>query len=208
MSLVLAPFGVGKSGSNTIDPYVYDKLPKPHVLETCQTTQSDTIVMVKSIILESNPEIDLGVAYKYAKWMTVYSKENGTDLSLALAVSHQETGGTFDNKPVSSAGAKGLFGIMPSMGKFACDTLGIENCKLGNPKNNINIGTWFINFIVQKEKNVLLALAQYNGGNKQRKHYESYLRTGRPGQLARETKNYVSSVLRKRDEFKIRLSEL
>jgi soluble lytic murein transglycosylase-like protein len=122
----------------------------------------------------------------YSSTITQIAQQYGVDPSLALAVANQESGGQQYNSSggvlTSSAGAQGIFQLMPS----TAAGLGVDPT---DPVQNIQGGIEYLSqMLSQFGGNVQLALAAYNAG---------------PGAVTAaggvppytETQNYVSSIM-------------
>lgn len=116
----------------------------------------------------------------YTSAITQTAQQYGLDPTLALAVAKQESG--LNPDAVSSAGAIGLFQLMPG----TAAGLGVDP---NDPQQNIDGGVRYLSQLLNKYGgDVSLALAAYNAG---------------PGNVAKyggippfqETQNYVSRIL-------------
>jgi soluble lytic murein transglycosylase len=82
---------------------------------------------------------------------------------LVTALIRQES--RFEPDIRSKAGAVGLMQMMPSTGAWAAKNLNLDEYALENPKDNIKLGTWFLDQTHRSFKNnSLLAVASYNAG--------------------------------------------
>ena len=71
----------------------------------------------------------------------------------------------FEKEIRSFAGALGLMQVMPATGKEAAKNIGLANYSLTNPEDNINIGTYYLDFTHKTyNNNSMLAVASYNAG--------------------------------------------
>jgi soluble lytic murein transglycosylase len=62
-------------------------------------------------------------------------------------------------------GATGLMQVMPGTGKWISSQIDIQDYSLTNPDDNVNFGTWYLDYTHQTyENNSLLAVASYNAG--------------------------------------------
>jgi len=65
----------------------------------------------------------------------------------------------------SVAGAKGLMQVMPDTGEWIANKINLKNYKLTNPDNNVELGTWYLDYTHREYNNhSLLAVASYNAG--------------------------------------------
>ena len=106
-----------------------------------------------------------GVISPYDVYFRQYGEAVGIDWRLIAAVSYQES--TFNSEGTSWAGAKGLMGLMPS----TAASLGVDSDMLIDPEANIRAGAEylqklivFFNSVENKDEQLKLALASYNGG--------------------------------------------
>jgi soluble lytic murein transglycosylase len=66
---------------------------------------------------------------------------------------------------VSSAGATGLMQVMPDTGDWVASKVGLQDYKLNDPDDSVNLGTWYLNYTHEEwQGNSLLAVASYNAG--------------------------------------------
>lgn len=115
----------------------------------------------------------------YSASVTAAATQAGISPALALAVMNQESGG--NPSAVSSAGAVGLFQLMPSS---------FPGVNINDPTTNIDTGVGYLaQLLNQYNGNVALALAAYNAGPG---NVASYGNTIPP---FAETQNYVASIL-------------
>jgi len=65
----------------------------------------------------------------------------------------------------SVAGARGLMQVMPDTGEWIANKINLKNYKLTNPDNNVELGTWYLDYTHREYNNhSLLAVASYNAG--------------------------------------------
>jgi soluble lytic murein transglycosylase-like protein len=114
----------------------------------------------------------------YSSTVIQTANANGVDPNLALAVMNAESGG--DAGAISSAGAVGLFQLMPSS---------FPGVNINDPVTNIETGIGYLaKLLNQYNGDQTLALAAYNAG---------------PGNVAKyggvppfqETQNYIAKIL-------------
>ncbi len=87
------------------------------------------------------------------------------DPALIKAIIMAESG--YNTRAISKRGAKGLMQLMPA----TAHALGVEDAF--NPKQNINGGVrYFKQLVIQFDGDVKLALAAYNAGSRNVRHYQ------------------------------------
>ncbi|MEN9566868.1 MAG: hypothetical protein RLZZ69_2064 [Cyanobacteriota bacterium] len=92
-----------------------------------------------------------------------WSKQRQLNPLLVTSLIRQES--RFEPEIESSAGAMGLMQVMPPTAKTAAKNIGLSNYSMTNPEDNINIGTYYLDFTHQKyDNNSMLAVASYNAG--------------------------------------------
>ena len=139
---------------------------------------------------------------EYTDQIRKYSAVYEVDPFLTASIIFTESG--FNPETVSVKNAIGLMQILPSTGKWVADKIGLTNfndVQLFDPEINIQIGCWYINYLISKfPDNIELVLAAYNGGignvNKWLKNKE-YSKDGKKLDYIPfiETRNYVEKVL-------------
>ena len=106
----------------------------------------------------------------------------------------------FEPEIESWAGALGLMQVMPATGKDAAKNIGLSDYSLTNPEDNINIGTYYLDFTHKKyNNNSMLAVASYNAGPNAVAKWVSRYGLQDADEFVekipyRETKGYVESV--------------
>lgn len=92
-----------------------------------------------------------------------WSKERQLNPLLVTSLIRQES--RFEPEIESSAGAIGLMQVIPPTAKTAAKNIGLSSYSMTNPEDNINIGTYYLDFTHQKyNNNSMLAVASYNAG--------------------------------------------
>lgn len=129
-------------------------------------------------------------------------KYQNLDVDLICATITHETGGTWDPKIISPAGAMGLMQIMPTTGMFVAAyeevTWTSPEDILFEPIYNIRIGSRYLSSMIRLY-NVEGGLAAYNGGERRA---AIWMGSGKAtGILADETQRYVPAVKRLYEEF-------
>jgi len=83
--------------------------------------------------------------------------------ALVIALIRQES--RFEAQILSRSGAVGLMQVMPETGAWIASRRGIRNYSLQNPEDNLNFGSWYLDFTHREfNNNSLLAVASYNAG--------------------------------------------
>lgn len=85
--------------------------------------------------------------------------------SLIFAIINEESG--FDCLAKSRAGARGLMQIMPLTARWIAGEMGIENYSdelLYNPRLNIEMGCFYLRYLMDKYQNIHKVLFAYNAG--------------------------------------------
>lgn len=161
------------------------------------------IIVLSILFLLLSAKFALKIVYPihYRSLIEKYSKEYNLDPLLVASIIRAES--KFDEKAVSSKGAKGLMQISSMTGKWASEELGIKNYTeelLFNPNINIKIGCWYLS-ILNKEfnNNLFLVLAAYNGGSGNVNKWLKDIRYSDDGVTLKdipflETKAYVKKV--------------
>lgn len=98
----------------------------------------------------------------YSEYVEKYSDMYNVDENLVYAIIKNES--NFDKDAKSSAGAVGLMQIMEETAEDVIATLDFEEYNLYSPNDNIQIGTKYFSYLLEKYKEPSLALAAYNAG--------------------------------------------
>ena len=92
-----------------------------------------------------------------------WSKQRQLNPLLVTGLIRQES--RFEPEIRSAAGALGLMQVMPGTGSWIAPQIQLKQYDLKNPNDNINLGTWFLDYTHQEySNNSLLAVASYNAG--------------------------------------------
>lgn len=127
------------------------------------------IVIVVAIYAFSNAQNDLqesAYPMKYQNEVNAASRNYGVDKSLIYAVIRTESG--FDPEADSRVGASGLMQLMPTTFEWLQTyydgeiTMGAD--KLLDPGINIDYGTKFLKFLLERYESEQAAVAAYNAG--------------------------------------------
>ncbi|MCW1840179.1 lytic transglycosylase domain-containing protein [Prosthecomicrobium hirschii] len=142
---------------------------------------------------------------------------SGLEKALAFSITRQES--EFNQSVVSSAGATGIFQVMPVTGREAAKKLGIgfdANMWRNDVRYNVRLGAAYVNNLVQNyDGNYVMAIAGYNAGpGRIREWVQAY---GDPRDPAvdpidwmeripfSETRNYVHRVLENLQVYRFRM---
>ncbi len=153
----------GNSGSNSFNNILDKKINELNPPEVSKNDKQD-VVDKKNI----------------SRLIKKYANKNGLNKKLVNAVVKVES--NFNNKAISSAGAKGLMQLMP----LTAQKLGVSDPF--DPEQNISGGTKYLSNLISKYNSVKLGLAAYNAGSENVNKYG-----GVPPY--NETQNYVKKIL-------------
>ncbi len=99
---------------------------------------------------------------QYKETVCKYADYYGLNRALVFAIIKTES--SFDNKALSSKGAKGLMQITDKTGEYIAQKLGVKNYDLFNHKTNINFGCFYLKYLYNKFQNIDTAIVAYNAG--------------------------------------------
>ena len=101
---------------------------------------------------------------KYIEHIETYCQKYNLDKSLVASVINVESG--FDANAISSKGAKGLMQITDNTAVWLCERLKKEYSaeKMFEPEFNIQLGCYYISYLLEKFDCLDSALAAYNAG--------------------------------------------
>lgn len=126
------------------------------------------VIVFVFLIVFKNKLLKIIYPKTYAEIVSVYGEKYGVDENLIFAVIKAES--NFNKNAVSSKGAIGLMQLMEETAKdvvnksnmqFSYDNLKEE---LLNVDNNINVGTMYLKGLLDRYKNIELAVVAYNAG--------------------------------------------
>ena len=135
--------------------------------------------------------------FPYFKEIKTWSQKRQINPLLVAALVRQES--RFEPKIRSSVGAVGLIQLIPETAKWAAEQNNLKRYNIEEPNDNLQLGTWFLNFSLQKyNNNSLLAVASYNAGPGNVSKWLEKFDKNDPDEFIEaipfdETKNYVSS---------------
>lgn len=101
---------------------------------------------------------------KYKQEIITYAEIYQVNTSLIASVICNES--SFDTNIKSPKGAIGLMQLMPNTAEWLCEKLGepYDENKLYQPEFNIKLGTYYINYLSKKFKNIDTVIVAYNAG--------------------------------------------
>lgn len=154
-----------------------------------------------AIIIFSGVAIFFAVRYPllYREEIINYSKTYNLDTALVASLINEES--SFDKNALSSKGAMGLMQIMPQTATYVQQLIGEDReCDLYEPKDNIRIGCYYLNYLYQKFNDQILTLCAYNAGENTVRMWlanENYSQDGKTLNYIPypQTKAYVDKIL-------------
>ena len=99
---------------------------------------------------------------KYKEYVFAYADEYQLDSHLIFSVIKVES--SFNEKAVSSAGAKGLMQITDRTGAYIAEKLGVTDYDLLDAKTSVAFGSFYLRYLYDKFENLEVVLAAYNAG--------------------------------------------
>lgn len=120
-------------------------------------------LLISLISINSASNYILPIEYK--EIIEIYSKKYDVDRELIYAVINAES--RFDENAISSKNAIGLMQILPNTGIWLANILKMDEIQendLYNPSLNIELGTYYLSYLLDKFDNETNALASYNAG--------------------------------------------
>lgn len=158
---------------------------KPFHAETAEKKTASRKVSIKRV--ERSPVAKPGAVASnnhYDHIIIDYAERYAVDAALVKAIIHAESG--FRPEARSRVGARGLMQLMPTTARM----YGVSSGRLYEPRSNIRAGVRHLRSLLRTfEGSVRLAVAAYNAG-------EGAVKRHRGLPPFRETRNYVSKVLR------------
>jgi len=101
--------------------------------------------------------------FPYADLIQTWSAQRQLNPLLVTALMRQES--RFEAKIRSVAGAAGLMQVMPATAEWIKGQAGLADYDLNHPNDNINLGTWYLDYTHSEYSNhSLFAVASYNAG--------------------------------------------
>jgi soluble lytic murein transglycosylase len=136
--------------------------------------------------------------FPFYSTIVTWSQQRQLNPVLVTSLIRQES--RFESEIRSPAGAVGLMQVMPATGEWVAQQLQIKEYSLTDVQDNVNLGTWYLNYTHQEyNNNSLLAIASYNAGPGNVSAWMKKYRTSDPDVFVekipfRETQGYVEAV--------------
>ncbi|TVP61822.1 MAG: tail length tape measure protein [Nodularia sp. (in: Bacteria)] len=138
--------------------------------------------------------------FLYRQEIKKWSAERQLNSLLVTGLMRQES--MFEPKIKSVVGATGLMQIMPATGEWIAPQINLDSktINLEDPNENINLGTWYLDFTHRQfNNNSMLAIASYNAGPGNVARWLRTIGKNDPDDFVEdipfnETKNYVRQV--------------
>lgn len=143
---------------------------------------------------------------KYSDLIYEFSARYDMDPMLIAAVIKAES--SYRPEAVSSRGALGLMQLMPETAAWLVEQKGGQTPDLLDPKVNIELGTYYLKYLLERFPTEYAALAAYNAGpTNARRWLEANVWDGtyeRTGQIPyAETRSYVRKVTMMRSLYQL-----
>ncbi|MBO5884200.1 MAG: lytic transglycosylase domain-containing protein [Clostridia bacterium] len=149
---------------------------------------------------------------KYTESIYNYSIRYNVKPELIASVINSESG--FDANVVSQKGAVGLMQLMPTTAQWLAEKLDIDYNKelLSNPDYNINLGTYYLEYLSNKFKDTKVVLCAYNAGEGVVKSWLNNKKYSKDGKTLdsipyNQTHYYVKKVMTNLDIYLKKLSK-
>ena len=136
--------------------------------------------------------------FPFLQEIEYWSSQRQLNPLLVTALIRQES--RFEPKIRSVAGAVGLMQVMPGTSEWIAEKIKLEQYNTEIPKDNILLGTWFLNYTHQQyDNNSLFAIASYNAGPNAVSKWRDRFQINDPDEFVEaipyeETKGYVRQV--------------
>lgn len=162
---------------------------------------SVVILLLVAIFLTFSINAVYGYFYpmKYKSEIENIASKYEVEPALIASVINVES--SFKGERVSNKGAVGLMQLMPSTAEWVCGRLKIEYDKerLFETEYNINIGSYYLYYLLNSFQDVKTALCAYNAGPTNVKNWLSERQYSDDGKSLKEipfkeTKNYVNKI--------------
>lgn len=143
----------------------------------------------------------------YSQEITSISKKYDVNSALVASIVNSES--NFNENAKSGKGAVGLMQLMPSTAQWIAKKIGVEYSDelLSKPEYNLEIGTYYIGYLIDMFGNEEVALCAYNAGPSNVKNWlanKEYSQDGKTLEKIpfKETKNYINKVYKNYHYYK------
>ena len=141
---------------------------------------------------------------EYEDLVLEYSKEYDLSPYLVCAVINVES--SFDKNAVSNKGAKGLMQLMDSTAEFVSKKAKLTEYDIFNEKDNINLGCYYLRYLLNKFDDEKLALIAYNAGEGTTREWllnKEYSKDGKTLNKIpyKETENYIEKIYKNQSKY-------
>ena len=162
-----------------------------------------TVLAVASVaawVVETEPDVYLRARYplEYEHIVRAHARSYDLDPALLAAVVYVES--RFDPDAESPAGAIGLMQLLPDTAKGIALRTGGDRfvvADLRNPEINIRYGSWYLDHLRERYRELKFVLAAYHAGQG---NVDRWREDG-SGIVFPETRGYVGEVMRLRDVY-------
>jgi len=145
----------------------------------------------------------------YKEEIQFFSREYGVKSALVASVANVES--SFDEEAISNKGAVGVMQLIPSTAQWIANKIGVEfsNEKLLQGEFNLQLGAYYLAYLIDYFKNEKLGICAYNAGQGnvsswlKNKEYSSDGKTLNKIPF-KETKNYLNKVYKNYNYYKNR----
>jgi len=143
----------------------------------------------------------------YKDSISAIAKSNDIEPELIASIINVES--SYNPNSVSNKGAIGLMQILPTTAEWVCERLHIDfdEKELFNPAVNIQIGGYYIAYLIKYFKDENLAICAYNAGMGNVNRWLSSVEISSNGKELdnipfKETENYLNLVLKNKKIYK------
>ncbi|MEA5508575.1 transglycosylase SLT domain-containing protein [Crocosphaera sp. UHCC 0190] len=138
--------------------------------------------------------------FPFPFYQTIMKWSQDRKLNPLLVTSLMRQESRFEPEIKSPVGATGLMQVMPATGEWVANKINLKKYSLKNPNDNVNLGTWYLNYTHEEyQNNSLLAVASYNAGPGNVAKWMRQYKVSDPDAFVekipfKETRGYVESV--------------
>jgi len=159
------------------------------------------------------PAVRLFYPLRYKDLILEQAKKYKLEPALLAAIVYEES--KFSPESRSPAGAVGLMQVMPETAAWASREIRRPElaAQLTEPAANLAIGSWYFHYLLDRYHNRALALAAYNGGQRNLEHWLARNAGRKPAEVVEripfsETRAFVGRAQRSRRIYRWLYPEL